>query len=263
MNANEILFRCSSLGHLMTNPRSKSELISDTTKTHLIDVFISWKYKRREELKNKFLTKGNECEEDSITLLSRVTKTLYNKNSIRVSNDFITGEADLFTGESIYKSETITDTKTSWSMHTFMRSSFSELSKLYYWQDVGYMWLTGAKQASTAFCLVNGTPQAINDEKRRLAYQMGVIDTDSNNPEYKAKCRQIEINHIFDRELFEAQHGWFEFDIPKNEWTFDVPKNERVKIFTIERNEDEIEALKNRIIDCRQWITDNLLTNNN
>ena len=46
MNADNILFRCSSFGYIMTEPRSKSETLSETTKTHLVEKFVSTKYGR-------------------------------------------------------------------------------------------------------------------------------------------------------------------------------------------------------------------------
>lgn len=70
MKANNILFRCSSLGYLMVNDRSGKGM-GESAKTHLVDCFVSYKYKRREEIEGKFLDKGDKREEDSITLLSR------------------------------------------------------------------------------------------------------------------------------------------------------------------------------------------------
>jgi len=56
----------------MTEARGKSEILSETAKGHCIDVFVSWKYGRREEIQSKFLDKGNAREEDAITLVSRI-----------------------------------------------------------------------------------------------------------------------------------------------------------------------------------------------
>lgn len=261
--ADKIKFRCSSLGHLMTEARSKSETLSESTKTHLIDVFISAKYKRREEITSKFLDKGNEREEDGITLLSRINKTFYKKNAERLENDFVSGECDIFLGDKITEATETFDTKLSWSTHTFFRAQKDELNKMYYWQGVGYMWLTGANKHTVAYCLVNGTEKAISDEKRRLAYSMGLIDT-ATNPEYKEKAKQIEINHIFDIQSFYNEYPHFDFDndiIVDNTtvtWGFDIPKEERLFTFTFDRNEAEIDRLKNRIIEARCWMDINL-----
>lgn len=256
-NANTIKFRSSGTGHLMTEARSKSEAISEGTKTHLIDVFVSEKYSRREEITSKYLDKGNECEEDGITLLSRVNKCFYKKNEIHLENDFIKGTPDLFIGESIEKAEKIIDTKLSYSAHTFFRTQKDDLNKLYFWQMQSYMWLTGAKVATVAYCLVNGTFDAIEDEKKRLAWKMKLIDP-TGNLEYIEKCKQIEINHIFDLELFKSHHPYFEFANDTEKWIWDIPKEKRVFELDVIRDDIKIESLQKRVIEAREWMNHNL-----
>jgi len=257
MDVNKILFRSSSTGHLMTESRSKSEQISETTKTHLIDVFVSEMYGRREFIDGKFLEKGNEREEDSITLLSRVNRKFYKKNSEKLFNDYIKGEPDIFTGNSIHDADEIFDTKTSWSAHTFFRAINKPLDKMYEWQGHSYMWLTGAKKHTVAYCLVNGTAQAIMDEKRKAGYRYGADP--EIHPEYINRCKQIEINHIFDLASFKSENGWFEFNNDLSNWAYDIPMENRVFTFTFDRDEEKIQALKNRITDCRIWIKENLI----
>lgn len=256
-NANTLLFRASGTGHLMVDPKSKSELISKTTKTNLIDVFVSEKYGRKEEITSKYLDKGNECEEDGITLLSRVNKCFYKKNETNLSNEFIKGTPDLFIGETIEKAEKIIDTKLSYSAHTFFRTQKDELNKLYFWQMQSYMWLTGAKVATVAYCLVNGTFDAIEDEKKRLAWRMKLIDI-TGSEEYNEKCKQIEINHIFDLELFKSHHPYFEFHNDISQWKWDIPMEKRVYEIDVLRDDNKINALKSKVIDCREWMNSNL-----
>ena len=254
-NANDIKFRCSSLGHIMANDRSGKN-IGEGVYAHLVDIFASAKYGRREEITSKYLDKGHACENDAITLLSRVTKTFYVKNDIRLTNDFVTGELDLFIGEKVDKAKETTDTKTSWSLHTFLRSKQKKLDINYYWQGHGYMWLSGSKKHTVSYCLVNGTDTAIIDEKRKLSWSYG-IDHDTN-PEYVAKCKQIEINHIFDLALFKKHYPFFQFHNDLSEWVYDIPKEERVHSTSFEYSESEIFKLKSRIIDCRVWMNKEL-----
>lgn len=293
MQANKVLFRCSGLAHIMADGNSitekqlekiaeledkaigpkgitekqKEELdrlrdkrdnpeLSEGVKTHLIDVFASYKYGRREDVKNKFLDKGNEREEDSITLLSRHLGIFFIKNDIRLRNNFIQGEPDLFIGRSIEEAEHTYDTKTSWSLHTFLRSKFKKLDLDYYWQGQGYMDLTGAKTHTVSFCLVNGTAESIIAEKKSLFYKMRI--TDETSEEFKAKCKQIEINHIFDIEAFKKDYPGFPFDNNVNEWTWDIPKEDRIFTVTFERNEDDIKKMHDRVLQCREWMEINL-----
>lgn len=260
MNVNEIKFRCSSLGHLMVEPKSKSETLSETTKNHLVDVFVSAMYKRREEIQGKFLDKGNEREEDSITLLSRLHKNFYKKNTEQLTNDFISGTCDIFLGNNIRSATETFDTKTSWSAHTFFRAQKAELSKMYYWQGLGYMILTGAKKHTVAYCLVNGTALAIRDEKRKVGFAHGMMDDHGNPTEkFTERCKQIEINHIFDLKSFMQENPGFDFDNNVSEWCYNIPMQDRLFTFSFDRNESDIEKLYKRIRDCRRWISENLM----
>lgn len=289
MEASNINFRCSGLAHIMgegnvitekqleqlaylesrpkptdnqkdqiaklINKRDNPEL-GEQVKTHLLDIFASHKYGRREELISKHLDKGNEREEDSITLISRTTGILFEKNSSRLHNNFIQGEPDMFIGEKIENAEHVFDSKTSWSLHTFLRAKYKKLDPLYYWQGVGYMDLTGAKTHTVCFCLVNGTAQAIIAEKKQLAYKMR--ETDLTSSAFVKKCQQIEINHIFDIDSFKKEYPGFAFDNDINNWKWDIPMDQRIHTFKFERNEEDIRKVHDRVLECREWMEINL-----
>ena len=237
-NANTIKFRCSSLGHLMTEARSKSEPISETTKTHLVDVYVSEVYGRQTDIMNKYIEKGNQVEDDSITLFSRVNKTFFRKNEDHLSNDFIKGTPDLFVGEKIYSATEIIDIKSSWDIFTFFRTKTKDVNKMYYWQLMGYMALTGAQKATLAYCLVNTPETLVNDEKRKLHWKMGLID--DNHPSFVEACEKIDKLSYYD----------------------DIPMDERILTIQVERNEADIERIYQRVMDCRNWMNTNLFNKN-
>jgi hypothetical protein len=228
MNANNIKFRCSSLGALMTEARSKSGQLSETCKSELIKVFINEKYGRSKNIQNKYLEKGISQEEESITLYSKFKKNYFVNNKARMSNDFITGEWD------ILKNDIVTDIKTSWDIFSFFKSKNDSLNKDYYYQLHGYMSLTGAKSATLVYCLVNTPLNLIEQEKKSIWYKMDCPDNDS--PEYVAACEEIELRSIYE----------------------DIPVNERVFEIEIERNEEIIEAINKRVLECREWMNLNL-----
>jgi len=234
MDFSKTLFRCSSLGHLMTEPRNKSDKeagnLSEGAKTHMVDVFVSNKYGRNTDISNKYIQKGLMVEEDSITLYSRVTKTFYKKNEYPLSNEFIKGTPDLYSGKSINEAEHIIDIKSSFDIFTFFRNLNSDLKDLYYWQVQGYMDLTGAKSASVAYCLVDTPEVIINDEKRKLMWKMGVAT--SENEDFKQACDEL------DRLLTYA----------------DIPLNERLIEFQVERNQDDIDRMHQRVLKGREYL---------
>lgn len=257
-NADEILFRCHSLGDIMPSDKPKV-LFTATQIDKMVEIYTDLVEGRREEIKSKYLTKGNAREEDSITLLSRVKQTFYKKNAERLNNAFLTGEVDMFDGESIEKAIETIDIKTSWSRVTFNKACVKELDRDYKLQGQGYMALTGAKKHTVAFCLVNGTEQAITDEKRKLSYVKGMSDTHGNpTPECIEKCKQIEINHIFDLKSFMDENPFFQFDNDISEWRWDIPMEKRVHTFTFEKDEAVIESIYKRIKECREWLNANM-----
>jgi len=228
--------------------------LPETCKTNLIDIFASAMYSRREDVDSKFLSKGNECEEDSITLLSVVNKKYFIKNTKRLTDDYVTGEWDLH--DSIRKINETTDIKTSWSLHTFLRATNKKLNDDYYWQGQTYMHLTGAESHNVAFCLVNGTADEIDREKNKLSYIKGMLDNQGNeSPEFIRRCQQIEINHIFDITAFKKKYPYYSFH--NKQWDFDIPKERRVFVFSFKRNQSDIEKMIKRIQDCRSWIGQN------
>lgn len=234
VNPDKILFRASGNGKIMTEPRSKSEPLSETAKQACIDAFILAEYDRQRDITNKYVKKGLQVEEDSITLYSRLTKIFFKKNEEHLKNDFIQGTPDTFIGESIQKAEVIIDAKSSWDIFTFFKAKFSPLNKDYYWQGQSYMALTGAKEFRLAYCLID-TPEAlINDEKRKFMWQACIGDENEVTEEVFAL---IEKNMLFS----------------------DIPMEDRMHEVVIQRNDDDIQKLYNRVIECRYWIKNNLI----
>jgi hypothetical protein len=216
----------------MVESRSKTEPLSETAKTHLIDVYVANRYGRQEDIQNRYVEKGLAVEEDSITLYSRVKKEFFKKNEDHLKNEWIKGTPDLYTGETIQNAETIIDIKSSWDIYTFMRTLTKDVNKLYYWQLQGYMDLTGAKSATLAYCLVDTPLQIIADEKRRLMWKMGVATEET--PLFVEACEALDAAMTFG----------------------DIPIHERLIEFEIKRNDIDIMKMHTRVEECRKWLNE-------
>ena len=225
----KILFRCSQLGKLMTEPRSKTETLSETTKKYLAEVYASVKYGRKKDIVNKYIQKGLMVEEDAITLLSRLDKKMFLKNEVHLKNDYIMGTPDIFEGEDIYHADIITDTKASWDIFTFFAAKTEAVNKDYYWQGQGYMALTGARLFKLRYCLVDTPDVLIHDAKRKFMWNAGILD---ENPITDEVFPEIEKNCVFS----------------------DIPIEERVHTIEIPYNEEDVNRLYKRIEDCRAYI---------
>ena len=246
----------------MVEPREKAAKergeLAEGVKTHLVDVYVRNKYNRFTEVNAKQLDKGNDTEEDSITIVSRITKEFYKKNEEFLSNDFIQGTPDLFKGPEILKAELIRDTKSSWDAFSFFRAKAKQLEKNYYCQVMGYMWLTGARTAYIDYCL-NNTPIGLI---QRELYKESFNHEGNNTPTWIEL--QILANHIYDRSTFlkTIQERNY-LDLDENAQAIingfvEIPLKERHFSFEVKYDESFIEKLKERIIKCREYIENDL-----
>jgi hypothetical protein len=228
MNWNETLIRASSVGYLMTEPVTKADkeagVLSKTAQKHLIEVYIAEKYGRKRDIQTKQMKKGIEAEQDSIDLLSMYLKLPFSKNEERFKNDFITGLPDIINGD------TIIDIKSSYDLWTFLGNIPDKLDNLYYWQMQSYMWLTGTRKATIAYCLVNTPESIIQQEKYYLLKKMDVISEES--PEFIKEAMKVEFNMTFD----------------------DISINERILTFNVNRNEDDILRIENKVLKARTFL---------
>ena len=237
INFSETLIRASSVGYLMVDPQSKADkeagILSKTAQRHLLDVYIAEKYGRKRDIQTKQMKKGIEVEDQSIELLNKYWGTSYSKNQDRYTNGFITGHPD------ILDSGKVVDIKSSYDLWTFLGNLPDKLDSLYYWQLMSYMWLTGATKGHIAYCLSNTPFGIVEQEKRYLLNRMDVISEES--PEYVKEAMRLEFNMTFD----------------------DIDVAERVLIFTVDRNEDDIVRIQNRVEKAREYLHEIELTHLN
>lgn len=206
--------------------KDKKEL-SETAKKFLIGVYIKERYNRRKDITNKYITKGLQVEESSLTLYCNLKNDIWFKNEQHFSNEFIQGTPDVVFEE-------VVDLKSSWDLFTFLSKTVEDVNSMYWWQGQCYMALTGAKRFRLAYCLVDTPPELIEKAKRNLFYELGGVPLVEASEAYVEGCKEIERSMIFS----------------------DIPENERCIEFIIERDEDAIQRLYDRVIDCRKWLNE-------
>lgn len=156
--------RCSSLSRIMTEPKSKDEVLSVGAKTYIEDLAKEFVYGYVRSVSSKEMEKGQIVEGQSIALINEVCFTNYTKNTERRTNDWITGECDIYTGQKII------DVKSSWSLPTFPATMFAGKDKDYEWQLRGYMMLWEADLSELNYCLVNTPDELIRFEDPAMHY---------------------------------------------------------------------------------------------
>lgn len=149
----DLLFRCSAIGKLMTEPKTKAEgVLSTGAKTHIRELAAQEIFGVTFEVSTRPMQKGIECEDEAIAMLGRVRGLELVKNTERRKNEWIMGEADVVTPSRGY------DTKCSWSVATFPICEADCVDKLYEWQVRGYMWLWDTPAWEVVYALVS-TPE--------------------------------------------------------------------------------------------------------
>lgn len=154
--------RASGVSNIMTEPKVKTETLSEGAKTYLDRCAKEVFYSYRPELVGKETAKGLEVEDQSIELFNEVFFTNHTKNTERRETDYLTGECDIFTGNSII------DIKSSWSLHTFPATARAGDKKEYEWQMRAYMHLWDVDRATVAYCLVDTPEHLVGYEDEAL-----------------------------------------------------------------------------------------------
>jgi hypothetical protein len=163
-------WRASQIGKLMTNSRTKGELLSQTAKSYINQIAKENFYGYKSELKNRYLDKGINQELESMQLLNSVRFEDFKKNEQRIENDFITGECDILTNDSII------DVKTSWSLDTFPELPEDIDSKEYEWQGRAYMMLYNRFEFELVYCMVSTWDEFLTPYDDKTLHQVDHID---------------------------------------------------------------------------------------
>jgi hypothetical protein len=170
----DLLIRCSSIGKLMTEPKSKSEVLSVGAKTHIRELVAQDIFSVEFEISDKKIEKGHIVEPDIIDLLNRVRGLQLVKNTERRNNGWITGECDLYHAAA----REGYDAKAAWSVATFPLC-FEDIAPaqatLYEWQFRGYMWLWDAERWHGAYGLVD-TPEHLCRYEPELMHKVSHIE---------------------------------------------------------------------------------------
>jgi hypothetical protein len=195
-------------------------LLSQTAKTYIEEEVLRAKYGIIKTFSSRYTDKGNLVEDEAIEMAANALELgfLY-KNHEHFSNDFLTGTPDVNTGD------VLLDVKSSWDATTFPFFATEIPTKDYYYQLQGYMELTGKTEALLVYCLVNTPADMIEDEIRSAHWNARLID------ESQELRDEVLKRHSFDH----------------------IPDNRRVKFFKVEKDEQVIAEIKERVELCREY----------
>ena len=210
----DIKIHCSSLGKIMGKRG-----LGKTGQSHIDELLKKRLYKKRKEFSSKYTDKGSEQEDSAIEMINEALGYAdLEKNKDFFSNEFIQGTPDLIT------KDLIIDIKCPWDCFTFPRFDKELPNSDYYWQLQGYMWLTGKESAQLIYCLMD-TPLFLIERESSYFCR--------NNPgaNYEDVFSKNKTNMTYD----------------------DVDIVNKIKVFEVKRNEKDIELMKDRILEAREY----------
>jgi len=236
MDFNSVKFRASSWGNLLSEPVSKADKeagkLSLTCQKELLKIYSQEVYGRKKDITTKQMDKGIQVEDDSINLFSKVTGDFYFKNEERLENEWFCGHPDIYKGDNILNAEELYDIKSSWEIDTFLPKLLEAPDRSYAAQLNCYYSLTGAKSGGIAYCLVSAPLNIVESEKKGLLWKMNVISDLS--PEYLRASEELTQLMVFD----------------------DIDYRERCIVIPVERDEELIKKMKDKVPILRTWLAD-------
>lgn len=174
---------------------------------------------------------GTLSEPKSLELVSELDGITYKKHKALIKNKYLKGILDCYLGASLKKMDKVIDIKTAASMQSLVGLIRDEETKSkYYWQIMGYLAITGAQEGEVCHCLVSYSERIITDEINKFL--------------------QRTKNLGFDGEYIDAQIHRIKFNM-----TFDeIPIEQRVVRFKVQRDEEAIRNIYDKIKFARKWL---------
>lgn len=195
------------------------------TKSYVEEWLITELTGKEKRIDSKYLRSGIEREPASLARASKYFGVELAKNETQLENEFFTGCYDAKTADMVV------DVKSSWCPFTFPLFE-TEPDKGYVRQLHIYMDLLGIKKASLVYCLENGTEEMIEKLSWTFAKEERAEEPDITHWEKAEK--ELNYDHL--------------------------PDEMRIKVYTFERDDELISNMKQAVLDCRNYIENELLT---
>ena len=214
--------------------------LPEVAKTYCKKWLKEFLYKRRTEIKSKYIDKGNQCEEDGFTLMCLELKLgMVYKNTKYYENEYMCGTPDLYVHKVVY------DNKCSYSLDTFPMFEKENTKDEYEWQLNGYGELLATDDLVLAYTLIDAPDEIIEREVKWLT---------NPNDIYNKLC-----NLIYTKDNFVKAVAEYCPDADCDSFV-EIPQDKRIVHFNFKKDPVKIAKINERVPMCRQYII-SLLTN--
>lgn len=181
---------------------------------------------------NPFAPNGTRKEPHVISLIENTSGLKLFRNKVRQKNDYLHGIIDAFDNEIPDESISVHEIKTTSDRVKFNFRRRYPLDKHNFLQIQGYLAISGKDNAIIHYCLLD-YPDSVISEQKELHYKKYIYLNESSDgfPEYWEKQEMALV------------HGT-------------VPEKDRIFSCSIDRNEEAIEKIYKKVVDCRTWLVE-------
>lgn len=292
INFENYLFRCSSLGKLMTGikePLTEKQIL---TLAGLIEKRAAYIEKGKPladgdtKLLGDLMTRRDTKPELSTTAKTylktlhreefmhrnKTIQSKYLEKGIIVEEKSISLYTDVFgkllvknkirfadkykTGEPDNCQKIVRDFKSSFDFTTFPMYEEEIPNQDYFWQLQGYMDLTGMDNAELIYCLIDTPNKIVDDELRRLDWKYGILNLEG---EVKDESIPMVVEKV--QEMIYTEYGLDDFcaynSVVKKQWFtdfYELPKESRIKVFEVQKDKVKLEMLHEQITKSREFL---------
>jgi hypothetical protein len=237
----KIKFRASSWGNLMSDPQSKADKeagkLGLTAQKELLKIYRRVVYDWDEDdVTTPAMEKGTIVQPESISMYSAVEGKLFTENTDNLQSECFTGTPDLYLGDDIYHAEQVDDMKNSFLLSNFIDKTVEKVTPEQKCQLNVYFDLTGASGGNIVHALVSLPPEMFQKECQKLFFRMsnnGEIATEYA-PEYIFEVERLKKKYLYDH----------------------IPPEERIFKQPVERDDELIKKMKDKVPVLRKWLED-------
>ncbi len=241
INWDNIKFRASSWGNLLSEPVSKADKdagrLSLTCQKELLKIYRKEKYDWDEDsITTPAMEKGTAVQTESIVMYSKLEGKMFVENSTKLENEWFKGTPDLYLGESIYNADQVDDMKNSFLLSNFTDKTVETVTPAQKAQLNVYYCLSGATSGNIVHALMSLPQEQFEKECDKLLWRMtnnGEIATEYA-PEYIEAVEKLKKKYIYDH----------------------IPEEERIFKLFVPRDEELIQKMKDKVPFFRQWLGD-------
>lgn len=238
---NKVLFRASSWGSLMSEPKTveekKAGKLSLTCQKELLKIYRKVKYDWDEDdITTPAMEKGTIVQPESIDMYSKLEGKFFQENKEELSNAHFKGTPDVYLGMTIQTATQVDDMKNSHLLSNFTDKTVETVTPAQKCQLNIYYDLTGALGGNIVHALMSLPAEMFQKECDKLLWRM------ANNGEIATEYSPLYL---------EAVEGL------KKKFIYDhIPEAERIFIQPVPKDEELIEKMKAKVPILREWLAD-------